>query len=292
MRILIVTGGDNDEREISFLSANNVKKSLLKNCHHADLFDYSLGLEKLSEIVSDYELIFPVLHGIEGEGGDLQKFLEDKKIRFVGSSSKACKNGWDKIAFKKFCDKNNILTADWQIINNEKEISLPLPYVIKTPNEGSSVNIYLVKNDDDLKKINFKKLFKTNKELLVEKFIPGIEVTVGIFKNDVLPPIEIVPPDGEMFDYKNKYNGKTQEIPNAPSLNELQKKRVGEIAHKIHFDLECKDFSRTDFIVNGENIYALEINTIPGLTQESLFPKAAKSAGMNFDELICELIKK
>lgn len=292
MKILIVTGGDNDEREISFLSANNVRDSLLKSGHLVDLFDYSLGLEKLSKIINNYDLAFPVLHGIEGEGGDLQKFLEDKNIRFVGSPSVACKNGWDKITFKRFCDKNNILTAKWQSITNEKEIILPLPYVIKTSNEGSSLNVYLIKNENDLEKVNFEKLFKTNRELLVEKFISGIEVTVGILKNDVLPPIEIVPPIGEMFDYNNKYNGKTQEIPNAPSLNELQKNKVMKIAHKIHFDLGCRDFSRIDFIVSNNDIFVLEINTIPGLTRESLFPKAAKSVGLNFDDLINELIKK
>ena len=94
-------------------------------------------------------------------------------------------------------------------------------------------------NKTVLEKVNFEKLFKTNKELLVEKFISGIEVTVGILKNDVLPPIEIVPPVGQMFDYNNKYNGKTQEIPNAPSLNESQKNKVMKITTEtnlLNFD--------------------------------------------------------
>ena len=249
MKILIVTGGDNAEREISFLSANNVKSSLEKLNHIVELFDFSLGFDALDKKLSGIDLVFPVLHGIEGEGGDLQKFLEDKNIKFVGSPSKACYDGWDKIAFKKFCDQNNILTANWQTIKNKNEINIPLPYVIKTPDNGSSVDVYLVKNISDLEKINFEKIFSKYSEILVEDFIEGIEVTSGVLKDIVLPPIEIVPPAESAFDFENKYNGKTQELPDAPSLTELQKKDLSEIVKKIHFGLGCRDMSRSDFIL-------------------------------------------
>lgn len=290
MKILIVTGGDNAERKISFLSADNVKNSLVKQNHSVELFDYSLGLIELANIINNFDLVFPILHGKEGEGGDLQKFLEEKNIRYVGPSSVACKNGWDKIAFKKFCDTNNIHTAKWQTAKNIEEINISLPYVIKTPDNGSSVDIYIVKNISDLNKINFEKLFSTYKEILIEKFVEGIEVTVGVLKDIVLPPIEIIPPTGEAFDYQNKYNGKTQEIPNAPSLNDQQKRDLEEITKKIHFGLACKDISRSDFIINNDGIFALEINMIPGLTSESLYPKAAKSIGLDFDQMIAKLI--
>lgn len=290
MKILIVTGGDNAEREISFLSAKNVMASLMRIGHNVELFDLSLGFDELDKKLAGINLAFPVLHGIEGEGGKLQKFLEDRHVKFVGSSAKACFGGWDKIAFKKFCDKNNILTPKWQAIANEKEITIPLPYVIKTPDNGSSVDIYLVKNSEDFLKIDFEKIFLKNREILIEEFIKGIEVTVGVLKDTVLPPIEIVPPVDEMFDYQNKYNGQTQEIPNAPSLNNQQKNNLTEIVKKIHFGLGCKDISRSDFILKDNNFYALEINMIPGLTSESLYPKAAKSIGLNFDQMIEKLI--
>ena len=113
MRVLIVSGGNADEKEISLMSASNVKTALKKREHFVEVFDISRGLMELKKILINFDVIFPVLHGIEGEGGSLQKFLETNKIKFVGSGSTACKNSWNKAIFKKICDENKILTPKW-----------------------------------------------------------------------------------------------------------------------------------------------------------------------------------
>ncbi len=292
MKVLIVTGGNSSERKISLESAGNVAKALIDLGHKIESFDLIDGFEKLKKRLGKYDLVFPVIHGKEGEGGDLQEFLEKNKIKFVGSGSKACRKGWDKFAFKKFCIDQKILTPKYKEIDkyNYKKINFKMPFVIKPPEEGSSINLFLIKTNEDLKKINFNELFQRYKSLMVEEYINGIEVTVGVLKTRVLPVIEIRPPKGEMFDYENKYNGKTEEILDAPSLLEDIRNKLQQITWEIHSKLGCRDFSRTDFIVNKNKIYALEINTIPGLTKESLLPKEGMKIGLSFKEMLKELI--
>lgn len=293
MKVLVISGGNSDERKISLLSAQNVLEALFKNHHQVELFDFKDGFEKLKRKVSHFDVIFPVLHGLEGESGTLQEFLEKLNVRFVGSDSKACKASWDKIKFKKFCEKFDIKTPEWFVLKpqNRNNLAAKTPFVVKPPNNGSSVDVYIVKSKRDLNMIDLKRLFGKYKRLLVEDYIEGIEVTVGILGDEALPVIEIQPPEGEWFSYQNKYSGKTKEIPNAPSLTPEKKKELQKIASRIHNQLGCRHFSRSDFIVGKDEIYALEINTIPGLTPQSLLPKAAEAAGITFDEMIKRLLK-
>ena len=210
----------------------------------------------------------------------------------MGSGSKACKSGWDKIQFKKFCQKSGIKTPPWFILSpkNKARLLTKIPFVIKPSDSGSSVDVFIVKNKKDLKILNLDKLFRTYKNLLVEDFIVGIEATVGILGEKALPVVEIRPPKGEWFSFENKYSGKTKEIPNAPSLAFEKIKELQKIALRIHNQLGYRDFSRSDFIVAKDGIYALEINTIPGLTPQSLLPKAAEAAGIAFDKMIKRLV--
>ncbi|MCL4354947.1 D-alanine--D-alanine ligase [Patescibacteria group bacterium] len=289
MKVIILTGGISNEREVSLTSAKNVEKALTKLGYEVELFDINEGLENLQ--IDRDDIVFPVIHGKEGEGGDLQEVLEKRNIKFVGSGSKALKKGWEKIPFKKFCDQEGIVTPKWQIIKNQNEISIPMPIVIKPSDSGSSIDVFFAHSKSDLDEIPFKELFGRYRELIVEEFIQGIEVTCGVLGNIALPVLEIVPPEGGSFDYENKYNGKTQEIPFAPSLSKETQEEIQKIALKIHQKLGCKDISRSDFLVKDGVIYALEINTIPGLTSESLFPKEAKAIGISFDDLMDRLVR-
>lgn len=291
MRILIITGGSSGERKISLASAKNVGQALKKLNYDVEFFDLAKGLELLSEKGRKADLVFPIIHGKEGESGELQEYLEKLKVKFIGSESKACRMGWDKFNFKKFCQKYSIQTPRWTRVNrnNFNKIRFKKPFIIKPSDSGSSLDVYLVKNNRDLEKIDLKNLFRRYREVMIEEYIQGIEVTVGILGKKVLPIIEIKPPDGELFDYKNKYNGKTKEIPHAPSLNENQREKVQKMAFLIHSLLGCRHYSRIDFIVNKNDIYALEINTIPGLTKGSLLPKAVKSNGLSFEQMVEKL---
>lgn len=291
MKILIITGGLSSERKISLISAKEVKKALQKNRHQVKLFDLKLGLEALKQMLKNFDVVFPVLHGEEGEGGSLQEFLLKQKIPYVGGNSKGFKKGWYKIPFKKFCDQNKIKTAPWKEIKiGDRVEKFGFPAVLKSSNGGSSLEVVILKSAGDLKNSTCQKLLKSELPLFIEKYLPGVEVTVGILGNQVLSVIEIVPPKGKWFDYKNKYQGTTKEIPDAPSLNQKTRQKVQEIALKIHKKLNLGSYSRIDFIVAKNIPYVLEVNTIPGLTSKSLFPKSAKAAGFSFEELVEKLV--
>lgn len=291
MKILIITGGISSERPISFMSAREVKKALIKNGHHVKLFDLKKGYEPIKVLAKNFDVLFPVLHGEEGEGGRLHKFLSKVKKPIVGTKNyKGMQKAWYKIPFKEYCDKNKILTPLWKKVKSEKEVlEFGFPCVIKTSSGGSSREVFILKSTKDLLKYK-RKIFKY-KDLFIEKYIQGIEITVAVLGKKVLPILEIVPPKGEWFDYKNKYSGATKEIPNAPSLNKKTVEKAQEIALKIHNHFNLGSYSRTDFIVDSQGkIFALEINTIPGMTQGSLVPKEAKAAGLSFEEFIETLV--
>ncbi|MFH1826824.1 MAG: D-alanine--D-alanine ligase [bacterium] len=294
MKILIITGGSFDEREISLLSSKNVVQALKKKHHKIEVIDFNKGYIEILKKAKCNDVIFPVLHGPEGEGGRLQKILEKNKIKFVGSGSKACELGWNKIKFKTFCKNLNIKTPDWFILSdsNVKDFkTMKIPFVIKPIDNGSSVDVFVCKSKQDLQKIDIKKLLTKYEKMMIEDYIEGVEITVGIFNKQALPIVEIVPPNKEWFNYENKYSGKTKELPNAPSLTQHQQQKIKNLTLKIHRAIECRHFSRTDYIVNKNGVFVLEINTIPGLTKESLLPKAAEAAGITFKDLANRLVE-
>lgn len=139
MKVLIITGGTSSERRISFMSAKQVKKALGESGHKVKLFDFKKGYKELKKLSTDFDVIFPVIHGEEGEGGALQKFLSSLKVPFVGGDPKGFKQGWYKIPFKKFCEGNNIPTSPWKRINSKNQISIfGFPCVLKSSSGGSS----------------------------------------------------------------------------------------------------------------------------------------------------------
>lgn len=291
MKILVVTGGNSSERCISLISAKGVGQALRAKNHQVKTFDFKNGFAELKKIVKNYDAVFPVLHGEEGEGGELQKFLFKMGKPYVGGSYGGCRKGWYKIPFKKFCDKNKILTAPWREVRSEKDIILfGLPCVLKSSSGGSSLEVVIIKKPDDLKGKAYQDLIKSELPLFIERFLAGVEVTVGVLGDQVLPVVEVVPPKGKWFDYLNKYSGGTKELIDAPSLTPKIKKQIQDLTLKIHQILKLGIFSRTDFIISGHTPYVLEVNTIPGLTPTSLFPLAAKAIGLSFDELINKLL--
>lgn len=289
MRVLIVSGGNSSERKISLNSAHEVKKALEIGGFSIEMFDLKKGLLSLKNAAQNFDVIFPMLHGEEGEGGELQQFLTKLGKPYVGGSPKGYKEGWFKIPFKKFCDKSNIPTASWKEVRGEKDINkFGLPCVVKSSSGGSSLEVFIIKSQKDLKNKNLQKLLKADAKLLSEELLTGVEVTAGVLNNEALPIVEIIPPEGKWFDYKNKYDGTTQEIINAPSLTPKERIEVQKLALQIHQTLKLGSISRTDFIVSEGVPYALEVNTIPGFTSESLFPKAT---GLNFEQLVKKLVK-
>ncbi|MCR4305552.1 MAG: hypothetical protein NUV73_00525, partial [Candidatus Daviesbacteria bacterium] len=153
MRVLIITGGTTSERPVSLTSAKEVKKGLEKTKHKAELFDLKKGYQALKRLLQEFDIFFPVLHGEGGEGGDLQEFLKKAKVKYVGGEPKGFKEGWFKISFKRFCDKNKITTSPWQVVKNLGEIkSFGFPAVLKSSNGGSSKEVVILKSANDLQK--------------------------------------------------------------------------------------------------------------------------------------------
>mgnify|MGYP001583318217 CR=1 FL=1 len=293
MKILILTGGNSSERKISFMSARNVKKALIKNGHKVKLYDLKHGYEPIKKLSKDFDILFPVLHGEEGEGGILHKFISTIDKPVVGTRNyKEMQKAWYKISFKKFCDENKIKTPRWKEVKSIKDvISFGFPSVLKTSSGGSSREVVILKSKDDLKTNDFKKIIKLNLPMFVEEYKNGIEITCGIINNKALPLLEIVPPNGSWFSYENKYWNTTQEIPFAPSLDKKIQKKIQKLALKIFKSFDLGSYCRIDFIVSDDIPYVLEVNTIPGLTAGSLIPKAAKASGISFNQMMEILIK-
>lgn len=293
MKILILTGGNSSERKISFMSAKNVRDALKENRHFVKLYDLKNGYQQIKTLAKDFDILFPVLHGEEGEGGQLHKFLSVINKPIVGTRNyKGLNQAWNKIPFKGYCDQNQIPTSAWKIIKNKKDVlQFGLPCVLKASNGGSSREVIILKNENDLNNSEVECIFNSNVPLFVEKYLKGTEVTVGILNKKVLPFIEIIPPIGSWFSYENKYKDTTQEILFAPSVSKDKQKEIENIVLKIQKHFNLGSYFRIDFMIYQNIPYALDVNTIPGLTPGSLFPKQAKAAGISFNQLMETLIK-
>ncbi len=294
MRILVITGGSSSERKISLLSAEGVKSALLANGHTVTMFDFKRGYSELRTALTGCDLVFPVMHGKQGEDGTLYRFLRASKKPYVGSGPKGAKIAFDKILFKKYCDKKGILTAPWKVIRTKEDIiRFGFPCALKATYGGSSHEVALLHTQKDLTNARVKNILKLPCRWYVEQLLTGTEITVGVLNGKTLPVIEIVPPPAAWFDYKSKYSGETKEIPFAPSVDVKLQKKAQVTSLKIHKDLKLGSYSRTDFIVQNGKLYILETNTPGGvgLTPQSLLPKAAKAAGIGFEQLVQKMLR-
>lgn len=290
MRILVVGGGFSKEREVSLRSSRAVFEALKLTDYQTEYLDWDGEHEELINACKDFNIVFPVLHGIGGEDGQIQEILEGIDIKFVGCSSKVSKVCIDKQQTKQLLAEHNILTPAGSVLDYQGYINSELSsglHIVKPIFEGSSFDTFILNEDvDEDYSDKIKQAFADNQHMLVEEYIKGDEITAPILTGKDLPVIEIIPPTGQWFDYANKYNGSTIEA--CPPQNVSQKKQVQakELANKVHEIVGARHFSRVDMIIRGDKIFVLEINTIPGMTSQSLFPKAASVAGMDMKTLV------
>lgn len=230
------------------------------------------------------------MHGKDGEDGTIQGILEFMGIPYTGSGVLASAIGMNKVAFKRAIDHLGVKVPKWQIYEEGAEVELPA--VVKPTDQGSSVGVSIVRNKDELT-MAVVKAKKYSKEVLIEEYVKGIEVSAGILGNKrltALPIVEICPKN-EFFDYEAKYTeGMCEEIVPARISEDLTRE-IQRQAMMIYATIGCRGFGRVDFIIRDEVPYALEINTIPGLTPNSLLPKEAKAMGINYAELLDRLIQ-
>lgn len=293
MKVTVLYGGPSAEREVSLVSGAAVIKGLREAGH--DVFPADISPADLSALDHPCDVIFPVLHGAFGESGELQEVLEARKLKFVGSGSAASRIGIDKALTKEHWHKAGLPSAPWQIITNPRDLAPIGPCVIKALDSGSSIDVFVCKNPataDADARAAVTKVLDHHPRVLVERFIAGIELTVGLLEEKPLAPIRIVP-KGEFFDYEAKYkSGETEHRFDTGLPADIVEKcrALAENANRI---VGARDLARVDMIIDADNNpWLLEINTLPGFTPKSLLPEAAAHDGINFVALVDRLVRR
>ena len=302
-KILVLMGGYSAEREVSLRSGQAVLNALKSNGYEALGMDLKgTAIQQLTEYEPD--LVFIALHGKDGEDGTIQGLLEILGIPYTGSGVASSAIGMNKVLTKKILIYEGIPTAPF-IILNKNEFTDPdrvlrqmlegigLPMVIKAATQGSSIGTFIVDKTEQIMDA-ITAAFEYDNELLVEQFIDGTEVTSTVLGNEslqVLPLIEITSAN-EFYDYESKYTpGMCQHIIPARIPEDVHTDVI-RLSEQVYRSIGCRGFSRIDFIVdrNG-NPFVLEINTLPGMTEMSLVPDAARAAGISFEELVEKIVQ-
>ena len=298
-KIAVLYGGSSSEREISIQSGEGVYKAIIELGFVADLIDIN-DLEDLSELTV-FDFIFIALHGFEGEGGKLQKDLDDLNILYSGSNSKACRNTWNKRLTKEILEKNNIRTPVWlevkfdkTIVDNGLHVSpydrfRPFEYLFLKPQEdGSSVDIFKISDEESLRAA-YKKCTNPNRGFLFEEYIHGREITVTIIDKECFPPIEIITKN-EFYDYDAKYHSNETLLIEA-KLNNRELTEINKIAFDAFKALDCNGWARVDLIQDDDSkFYVIEINTVPGMTSHSCVPKSGSFLGLSYSDVVKKII--
>ena len=323
-KVALLVGGTSPEREVSKMSGKGVFGAL-KNLHYSTvIIDPAYGLNQPksedeffsekdfaqisnrncidainSDLLDKVDVVFSAMHGKWAEDGTIQSLLELRGLKYTGSKVLASAIAMDKEMTKLIFKQVGVQTADWisladnrfESVIDEIKNRIGFPCVIKPNDQGSTVGLTLVKDESQIKDaVNL--ALKFSSKVLIEKYIPGREITVAILLNQALPVLEIVPKSG-FYDYEHKYSSGMSEyiVPaNIPAEVAEEAQRQALIAFQ---SLGCEGYARVDFRMTNENeIYCLEVNTLPGMTATSLVPKSAKAEGISFEELIDKIIRQ
>lgn len=293
MKILVIGGGISGERDVSLRSSKSVFDAISEN-HQKEFYDWDGSTDWLEQNLKNFDVVLPILHGEGGEDGQIQKILEVQGAKYLGSDSAVSKICIDKDKTQEALQRNTVLVPKYQVLSYQQYVESPIVqgrHVVKPVNGGSSLHTFIDVRPNDSSATQIKQAFDMHGNMMIEEFIAGTEVTVPVLEGKTLPLIEIIPPEGGFFDYDNKYNGLTQELCPSPNVSRDLQKKAQEIATAVHNTLGCKHLSRVDMIIDPTGqIYTLEINTMPGMTDQSLFPKSANQIGMSMQDLVEYLI--
>jgi D-alanine-D-alanine ligase len=306
-RIGVLMGGASTEREISLKSGKAVYEALLLAGYDVIAIDL---IEESRESVSatlgkaKVGVVFIAMHGRFGEDGTLQQILESLSIAYTGSDVAASRLAMDKIASREVFKQHNIPVPKYKVFNKNSvcpninyqlstiNYQLNYPLVVKPASHGSSIGLSVVEEENGLPEA-MELAYKYDQRIIVEEYIKGKEVTVGILQERPLPVIQIIPKDGGIFDYHAKYKPGMTEYVVPAKIQERKYRQIQEFGLKAHIALGCRSFSRVDMIFSEEGIpVVLEVNTIPGLTSTSLLPKAAGAIGISFTDLCVRILEE
>jgi D-alanine-D-alanine ligase len=288
-KVAVLAGGPGSEREVSLRSAASVAKALKEAGAAPTVVDV---VDASFELPADVDVAFNMIHGTFGEDGQLQSILEARGIPYTGEGVEGSRLAFDKILSKRRFEERGVSTPRYEVIRAGEKPSMPLPIVIKAPREGSSVGVYLVRAESEIEAA-LAGAARYAEEILVEELIDGQELTVGVLGDQPLPIIMIKPRQG-FYDFANKYpwlnpNGAADHYCPAPLPDDVTA-QVQALALAAHRALDLQTYCRVDILLDAQGrAFVLEVNTIPGMTESSLLPEAAKVAGIEFPQL-CERI--
>jgi D-alanine-D-alanine ligase len=301
MKVAVLCGGNSAEREISRRSGRNVFAALKRKGWDVDLLEIE-SFDGLPQRLKPYSAVFNILHGGVGEDGTVQLLLELMGKAYVGSGPLASALAMDKVEAKKAFQGKNLPTPPWALyqggdvqgfVAQAKELGFPL--VLKPRREGSSVGVRIIRDEAELWE-NVQEMIREFPEFFAEKYVPGREITAAILDQgegpEVLPLVELRPKRA-FFDWVAKYTPGECEILCPAPLAPEEEKRAKDVALEAYLLLGCRDFARVDMRLDESGVpYLLEVNTLPGMTELSLFPRAAAAAGIPYDDLVDLLLRR
>ncbi|HEX3818229.1 MAG TPA: D-alanine--D-alanine ligase [Chthoniobacterales bacterium] len=291
--IAVLMGGPGSEREVSLATGAGVAKALRSlgaQVAEVDVRDAHFDLP------NDTEIAFNAIHGTLGEDGQLQQILEDRGVAYTGEGVSQSRLAFDKIPSKKKFREHGVRTPDWEIIHAGEHPTLQLPFVIKPPRQGSTVGVQIVRREAELNDALIAAA-RYDDELLIEHFIAGRELTIGVLGQQALPILEIIPKSG-FYDFNDKYpflnpqaGGGAEHVCPAAIPAELTKE-IQELALQATRSLGLQVYCRVDVMLSEtDEPFVLELNTIPGMTEASLLPEAAAAAGISYPQLCARIIE-
>jgi len=291
-KIAVLMGGPGSEREVSLATGRGVSKALRSlgaEVVDVDVHDENFVLPK------DVDLAFIAIHGTFGEDGELQKILEARGVPYTGDGVEASRAAFDKILSKEKFREHNVVTPKWEVIEGGQRPTIAVPLVVKPARQGSTVGVVIVRKERELDAA-LAEADKYDRKLLIEEFVSGRELTIGVLGDQALPILEIIPKGG-FYDFNNKYpflnpqaGGGAEHVCPA-KIDPNKTKQIQEQALRAFRALGLVVYARVDVLLSDSgDPFVLEVNNIPGMTETSLLPEAAAAAGINYVDLCTRII--
>jgi D-alanine-D-alanine ligase len=291
-KIAVLMGGPGSERDVSLATGRGVSKAL--RSLGAEVVDVDVRDEKFT-LPKDVDLAFITIHGTFGEDGQLQKILEERRVPYTGEGVEGSRAAFDKILSKEKFREHNVVTPQWEVVEIGRRPTIPVPLVVKAPRQGSTVGVVIVKDASELDAA-MAEAGKYDRKLLIEKFVPARELTIGVLGDQALPILEIIPKGG-FYDFNNKYpflnpqaGGSAEHVCPA-KIDPAKTKQIQEQALRAFRALGLVVYGRVDVLLSDSgDPFVLEVNTIPGMTEASLLPESAAAAGIGYVDLCARII--
>jgi len=291
-KIAVLMGGPGSERDVSLATGRGVSKALRSlgvEVVDVDVRDQKFALPK------DIDFAFITIHGTFGEDGELQKILEERGVPYTGEGVEGSRAAFDKILSKEKFREHSVVTPEWEVIEVGQRPTISIPLVVKAPRQGSTVGVVIVKHANELDSA-MAEAGKYDRKLLIEKFVPARELTIGVLGHQALPILEIIPKGG-VYDFNNKYpflnpqaGGGAEHVCPA-KIDPAKTKQIQEQALGAFRALGLVVYGRVDVLLSDSGkSFVLEVNTIPGMTEASLLPEGAAAAGISYVDLCARII--